>query len=175
MEMHTIADMRAGIVAIGEALGLADEARARSRAIERAVDEARSRAAARTGDRPVVLAVVDRSPGALSDVVVAGPGSYIDELLAIVGAANAMAASGVRYSHIGAEQILRARPDIILDSVHGQGEEAARADWNGLADVPAVDHGRIHLLDHRMFISPSPRADQALRGLEERIYGIRRE
>lgn len=172
LEMHTVADVRGGMLAVGQAVGRADAARDLVTSIDMAIDGARARADAHRGERPVVLAVVDREVGALKRLVVAGPGSYIDELLAIVGADNAMAASGLRYSNIGAEQILRARPTVILDTLHVADPSAAVRDWQALPQVPAVAKGRVVPLTDRMFTSPSPRLAQALQQLERAIYGI---
>lgn len=172
LDMHTLADVRAGMLAVGEALRTEAVAAAAVAAFDQAVDDVSRRGQSRPRPRPRVLAVVDRSPGGLRGVVVAGPGSYIDELLAIVGADNVMAASPLRYTTISAEQIERAAPTDILDSVHGADPVRARADWNGMAAIPAVERGRIHQLSDQLFSVPGPRVGEALHQLEQLIYGI---
>ncbi|HUH01270.1 MAG TPA: helical backbone metal receptor [Kofleriaceae bacterium] len=172
LDMHTLADVRAGMLAVGEALGAEAVAAAAVAAFDQAVDDVSRRGQSRARPRPRVLAVVDRSPGGLRGVVVAGPGSYIDELLAIIGADNVMAGSPLRYTTISAEQIERAAPTDILDSVHGADPVRARADWSRLAQIPAVARGRIHQLADQLFAVPGPRVGEALHQLEQVIYGI---
>jgi iron complex transport system substrate-binding protein len=172
LDMHTLSDVRAGILAVGVALGAEPAAAQRVAAIDAALDEVSGRARRRPRPRPRVLAVVDRSPGGLRGLVVAGPGSYIDELLALIGADNVMAGSPLRYAAISAEQIERAAPTDILDSVHGASPERARADWQVVASIPAVANQRIHQLTDQLFAVPGPRVDQALHTLEQAIYGI---
>ena len=69
----------------------------------------------RPAKRPRVLAILDREAGGLGNLVAAGPGSWIDELLAITGGENVLAGSGVRYPKVSMEEVLRGRPDVILD------------------------------------------------------------
>ncbi len=167
LPMQTIADLEHGLEATGDALGLGPRARAITGGIERAIEETRARHTG--GPRPVVMAVVDRDPSSMRSMVVAGPGSYIDELLAIVGVANAMAASGVRYANIGNEQLLQARPDIIIESVHVDHGEKPGA-WPDLPSVPALANHRIYRIDDPMFMSPSPALPEALKRLEAMVY-----
>ena len=173
LDMHTIADVRTGIRAVGDALAAPARASALIDAIDQEIAVVSGRAARRS-TRVRVLAVVERQPGVLGSVVAAGPGSYIDELLALVGVDNVMAASTVRYSTITAEQILRGRPDVILESAHG-GDGHDPSAWQVLADVPAVRDGRIYPLPDTIYQSPSPRVGEALRGLEALLYPARGE
>lgn len=175
LDMHTLADVRTGMLEVGRALGREADATAAVAAFDAEIDRASQRGQGQPRPRPRVLAVVDRSPGGLRGVVVAGPGSYIDELLALVGVDNVMAGSPLRYTAISAEQIERAAPTHILDSVHGADPERARADWSALPAIPAVERGRIHQLTDTLFAVPGPRAGEALRQLETLIYGISAE
>ena len=172
LDMHTIDDVRVGIARVGTALDATARADELINALDRDIAAVARRGQSRSDPRPRVLAVVDRQQGGLGAVVAAGPGSYIDELLAVVGVSNVMAASTVRYSNITAEQILRGQPDIILDSIHDRSGRAQR-DWSMLATVPAVVNQRIHGLADHMYRSPSPRVGQALLGLEAIIDASR--
>lgn len=167
LPMQTIADLEHGLEATGDALGAGPRARELTAGIERAIEETRARR--KDGPHPVVLAVVDRDPKTMRSMVVAGPGSYIDELLAIVGASNAMAASGVRYANIGNEQILQARPEIIIESTH-VASDAPPSPWPDLPSVPALANHRVFRINDPMFMSPSPALPEALKRLEAMIY-----
>jgi iron complex transport system substrate-binding protein len=162
-DMHTLADVRAGILAVAERLGRPEVGQQVVAEIDQAVDAAGLRRAAR-GVR--VLAVIDREAGGLGNLVAAGPGSWLDELLAIVGARNVLAAAGVRYPKISPEEILRGAPEVIVDASYGAAPARIAADWADAAGVPAVRAGRIAVLGEPYFLAPSPRVGRALAELE---------
>jgi len=164
--MHALEDVRAALTRVGERLGRAETARAVVAEIDRAVDEVGSR---RHPERPRVLAVIDRA-GGLSNLVAAGPGSWLDELLALVGAKNVLAGAPTRYPKLSIEEILRAAPDVIVDVSFGADPARAAEDWAPAARVPAVAHGRIAIVKAPYFIAPSPRIAQALAELEPIVY-----
>ena len=169
LEMQTVADVLTGLTSTGAALGTDETARAARAALERSIEAMRARGQSRA-KRVRVLIVVDRELGALRGIVAAGPGSYLDELLAVVGADNVLAGAATRYANIAPETVIEARPDVILDAVHTGDPEAAARDWNALARVPAVASGRVHLLGEPYYISPGPRVGLALEGLEKALY-----
>jgi iron complex transport system substrate-binding protein len=169
LSMHTIADVHVGLAAVGRALDRDAAAQAVQAEIERALASARARAQAR--QRPRVLGVVDRELGGLGNLVAAGPGSYLDELLAVVGAENALADYRVRYPKLSAEQILRAQPEIILDLAPAALPESGRDDWNRLPELPAVQQGRVHVLQDGIYLAPGPRIGQAIERLSALVHG----
>lgn len=176
LRMHTIEDVRAGLERVGDALGERDVAQAAVDQLDAAIARAHALTATRRGQRrPAVLAVVEREAGGLGGMVAAGPGSFLDELLAIVDARNIMASSGLRYSNISAEQLLRGKPDVILDASHGAEGPQSLEDWAPLSSVPAVQNGRVHAITESFYTSPGPRVGQALLGLERLIYGSGQE
>jgi len=172
LEMHTTADVRVGLTRVGAAIDEVAAAAAAVATMDRALSQVAERTRARSEQAaPLLLALVEREVGSLRGMVAAGPGSYLDELLALVGAGNVMAGSGLRYSTISTEQILRGQPDVILECFPSADSARARADWGVLSSVPAVSRGRVHALADRVYLSPTPRVGHALRGLEQVIYG----
>jgi len=166
--MHSLPDVRAGLEKVAARIGRPEVGRRVIDEMDRAVDEI----GLREHDRaPRVLAVIDREAGGLGNLVAAGPGSWVDELLAIVGARNVLAASGVRYPKLSPEDILREQPEIVVDASFAASPERAAADWAQVASVPAVRDGAIRVLKEPYFLSPSPRIAQALRELEAALYG----
>lgn len=154
--LHALPDVKRALRTVGARLGKADEAERVVREIDAALDGA---AARRPADRPRVLAVIDREAGGLGHLVAAGTGSWIDELLAVTGGDNVLSASPVRYPRITLEEVLRARPDVILDLSYAarSGVEPWRA-----VDVPATRTGRVVSLQAAYLLAPSPRVAQAL-------------
>jgi ABC-type Fe3+-hydroxamate transport system substrate-binding protein len=167
--MHTLADVRASLTRVGDKVGRADAARAVVAAIDRALDDAAAKRRTRPGPRPRVLAVIDREPGGLGGLVVAGPGSWIDELLAVEGAENAMMGAGARYPKISSEEVLRAQPTVILDVAFAADPATEDAIWRGVA-VPAVTAGRVVVAKEPYLQAPSPRVTDALARLEAVLY-----
>ena len=153
--IQALPDVEACLRAVGARLGRAHEADAAIAAIDRAMAAARAHPPAH---RPEVLVVIGREPAGLGDLVAAGPGSYADELVTAAGGANALAQVSARYAKIGSEEVLRARPEVILDLSLASDHGAA---WSGL-DVPAVTAGRVRMLDASYLLHPSPRVERAL-------------
>lgn len=161
--MHALPDVKTALRTVGARLGRAEQAEKVVHEIEGALDAA---AAKRPAKRPRVLAVIDREADGLGNLVAVGPGSWVDELLAVVGGENVLASSGIRYPKISLEEVLRAQPDVILDiTFAGQKSTAA---WNAV-DVPAVKQGRVVALFEPYLTAPSPRVKEALDALAKAI------
>jgi iron complex transport system substrate-binding protein len=152
--MHALPDVERALTEVGAKIGRDDAAKRAIADIEAARDAARSGQPAK---RPRVLAVIDHEAGGLGGMVAVGPGTWLDELLALAGAENVLAASGVRYPKISLEEVVRAQPDVILDV----GKAADAKPWLAV-DVPAVRDGRVRLLDAPYLMAPSPRLRDAL-------------
>lgn len=161
--MHGLADLRSAFAAVGARLGREEEAAARAEAIDQAIAAARARARGR-GLR--VLIVIDREAGGLGGMVAAASGSWLDELVAITGATNALAASSVRYPKLSPEEVLRSGADVILDVSFAADPAAAQREWAPMSAVPAVANHRVYVLKDAFLLGPSPRVAEALARLE---------
>ncbi|MDB4963461.1 MAG: periplasmic binding protein [Myxococcales bacterium] len=159
--IHALPDVKKALELIGTRLGRTAEAKATIDRIDAAIEQARAK---RPAKRPRVLAILDREAGGLGSLVAAGPGSWIDELIAIVGGENVLASAGVRYPKISMEEVIRSQPDVILDlSYAARGRNGVDA-WSA-ADVPAVKTKRVVALTEPFFTAPSPRVHEALDAL----------
>jgi ABC-type Fe3+-hydroxamate transport system substrate-binding protein len=153
---HALPDVKTALRKVGARIGRGAEADAAVAGIDAALDAAAARRPAR---HPRVLAIIDREAGGLGNLVAVGPGSWVDELLAVVGGDNVLAASGVRYPRVSLEEVLRAEPEVILDlSFAGRSSLTA---WSAVG-VPAVANGRVVGLHHPFLLAPSPRVKEAL-------------
>jgi iron complex transport system substrate-binding protein len=170
VDIHTLEDVRDGLERISARLGRAEAGRDAIARIDAAVDAA---AARKHRPAPRVLAVIDHARNELGDIYAAGPGSWIDELLAIEGASNVLASSGVRYPKINAEEILRGAPDVIIDVTFGVDQANAERAWAEVGQVPAVRNHRVVALGAPYMLAPSPRVDQALADLDAALYPVR--
>lgn len=154
--IHGIGDVKTGLEAVGAQIGKRAEADAAIATIDAALDD---HAAARPAHHPRVLIVIDRETDGLGNLVAAGPGSWIDELIAVVGGDNALSAGQTRYPKISVEEVLRTEPEIILDL--SQSGRKSLAPWSRL-DVPAVAAKRVVAISDAYLIAPSPRIAAAL-------------
>lgn len=162
LPMHTLPDVLTALRSLGELLGRQAAATAKVQEIERAIDAARAATAARgAGPAPRVLAIIDREPGGIGGLVAAGTGSWVDELLALIGADNALAGAGARYPKLALEDVLRAAPDVILDASYAADATQPLLPWAGV-DVPAVKAGRVVVAKESYVLAPSPRVAEAL-------------
>lgn len=161
--IHALPDVKTALVSVGAKIGKAGEAKHVADQIEASLDAA---AAKRPARRPRVLLILDREAGGLGNLVAAGPGSWLDELLAVVGGENVLAASGVRYPKLSMEEVLRAQPEIILDASFAA--RSSTKEWTTI-DVPAIKAGRVVVLAEPYMIAPSPRVAVALDTLAKAI------
>jgi iron complex transport system substrate-binding protein len=155
--MHSLPDVKAALRAVGERIGHARDA---ARVMEHIDGNLDDFAAHRPAHHPSVLAIIDREPSGLGGMVSIGPGSWLDELLAVVGGDNVLAHASVRYPKISIEEVLRARPDVIIDVSFGAKLDA----WQDV-EVPAVARHRVRVLAAPYLRAPSPRVDEALAAL----------
>lgn len=165
--MHALPDVRTALHVLGTRLHRTAQADRATAQIDAAIDAARAQRPARA---PRVLLVIDREAGGLGGLVAAGPGSWLDELLAIVGGNNAVVDADARYPKLGLEHILRAQPDVIIDVSYSakQGADA----WQGVA-VPAVTNHHVVALDpdrYPFLAGPSPRIAPALDVLSQAVH-----
>ena len=124
-------------------------------------------------DAPRVLLTIGREPGRLSGILTAGPGNFLDELLARLGARNLFADSPISYPEVGLEEILARRPEAIVELHPEELPEVAierlRADWRRMAELPAVEGERIHVLTGSHTVLPGPRLPLLYEALEEAL------
>ncbi len=115
IRMHSTKDVRKAVLDISKALGVIERGRKLVATIDKAIAAAKKQQAQFT-KRPKVLWVIDRQPGELSNVIAAGPGSYADELVRLVGGENALTDKAVRYPKLSREALARLPVDLIIDS-----------------------------------------------------------
>ena len=106
----------------------------------------------------------------------AGPGSFVDELLAMVNATNVGSMQGddsaavQAYYQFAPEQLVAADPDVILlpNTAYSTIDEFV-SDAR-FADLRAVKEGHVILIDDVIITRPGPRIGQGLRTLAEAVH-----
>ncbi len=109
---------------------------------------------------PRVMLALDRQAGRLANVVTPGGGTFYDELLARLGAKNVFADAIGVYPQVGAEEILRRRPEVICEiqsrPLSAGAMRALRRDWRQLGGT-ALGASRIEIVDADYTVIPGPR------------------
>lgn len=123
----TLADVGRAAILMAERCGVAERGRRLAAEIERAL------APAPLAGAPPTALVVGRQPGRMGSVLVAAPGTYLDELLGRLGAANVFADAATPYPQVGLEAFLERRPRAVVE-LHGEPQAAdverrLRHDW----------------------------------------------
>jgi len=157
----SVADVVASARLVGRALGAARAGEGLARALEGSVAAARARAEA--APRVRVLFVVGHDP-----LVVAGPGSYPDELLRLSGGENVVKESRP-WPLYPLERAVADDPDLVIDgAVLEPPEGLAR-----LSAIPAVRRGAVRRLPDDAALRPGPRLTRALDELWPMLHPAR--
>jgi iron complex transport system substrate-binding protein len=127
--------------------------------------------AAAVAGRPAVRSVFlfDTAP-----IVVAGPGSFPDELLRLAGGENLIRRGGA-YPTIGLEHLLALDPDVLLDGTLGAHD--ARSILEPLRGAPgwrelrAMKLGHIRSFQSSAVLRPGPRIGEGLYAVARALHG----
>lgn len=154
--LDTLDEILVGVEAVGRALGREEKGRALRAQIEARIEAIRARAA----DRPRVrtLVVYGWQP-----LVVAGPGSYADELLRIAGGENVAAKLRGTYPTIPAEHAVRLPAQRVIDTTMEDGAKIDLPGWEG----------KVVRARSRALVRPGPRVVESLEELFEILHGER--
>jgi iron complex transport system substrate-binding protein len=145
------------ISTLGLVCGLPERARriadALTLRVNRVVEVVRDRT------RPLVFLQINIQP-----IMSVNRNTVHHDLIHLAGGDNMTAAEPVTYPRIGLEEVIRRKPEVILvSSMEREGRfEKARQDWLQWTSIPAVQKGRVHLIDSDLIDRPSPRVVDGL-------------
>jgi iron complex transport system substrate-binding protein len=163
LDVVSVADVLAAPRVVGEAMGEAGAGQRLSAELRGEVERVRVRAGGLASSGPRrVLFVVGREP-----LVVAGPGSFPDELLRLAGCENVVR-SERPWPVYPLERAVADNPDLVVDG-------AAREPAEGIARlsaIPAVRRGAVFRLPSDDLLRPGPRM---IHGLETLFRGLHPE
>jgi iron complex transport system substrate-binding protein len=160
----TLSELYDNLSILGTLTGHETEAVDLSAALEAralAVDDA----LAGVAEKPVVYYELDSTP------FTAGPGTFVDQLIARAGGVNFGANMESAWAQVNLEQIVLADPAIIIlgDAAYGESPEtvAARPGWDVLS---AVTNKMIFPFDDNLVSRPGPRLVDGLEALARLIH-----
>ena len=163
---ETLADVAEMAVLIGERCGVeAAAAEFLDRWDRQLAPRARTHA-------PRVLLSVTREPGRMADVLVGGPGTFLDELLDRLGAVNVMADAAMSYPQVGLEEIVVRGPEVVIELQAVPGEYAKLpGDWAQVAGRLGVGELCVWVVAGDHVLIPGPRIPRLYRELEDALVG----
>ncbi len=128
--------------------------------IDSAVNTVRARVSERS--KPRVAIVIDYEP-----LVLAGPSSYLGDLVRIAGGRNIADKLGGKWPRTGLEYLIASNPEVIVDASMQEFDQdevgTVVRRWSKYPLIPAVADGRIHGHGGFLLLRPGPRlAEQAL-------------
>jgi iron complex transport system substrate-binding protein len=153
LDTSTYEGVFASLARLGRLLDREARADAMAAAMREQLESIRSAAAGLPARR--VLFVVGRDP-----LYVAGPGSHIDEMIALVGGVNVVHDAPTPYQRVSVEAILERMPEVIVDSSDNRegalrGREAG--EWAKWEFLPAVEQNRVYAVDPTRLVIPGIR------------------
>ncbi len=161
----TVREIGAMLLALGKKLGHEKQARAAKSAIDVRLEQIRFWASSRP--RVSVVVVFDANP-----LFVAGPGGFVNELLALAGGTN-LIKSGGAYPTIDVERLLSLEPDVIIDAVNVSIDPAKPSQlpkMPGWATLGAVRRGRVRRLLSSTALRPGPRIAEGLAAVVRALH-----
>jgi iron complex transport system substrate-binding protein len=174
----TLKDVSSAMLRIGDAAGIPGEARTAVAGMEERLE--RVRRLPQTVPRPRVLLIMGRTADALTGIVAAGAGSYLNDLVGIAGGTNVVTdISSLPYPQLSLESILKLDPDVIVDTIDMGATEAERERrntegqelWRRYRTISAVRNGRVRAAQTDALFVPGPRVVEAAEWLADVIRG----
>ena len=161
----SIADIQADVLFIGECVGAADAAQALVDEMQAGIDEIAALGATVTEKKRVAVEV-----SALPYLCYAGGGTYLNEMIELIGAENAYGENDPWFSATE-EAAVAANPDVILTTISylpdPVDEIVNREGWN---EVKAIANHEVYQLDDESSNQPNHRIVKALRQMAECVY-----
>lgn len=121
---------------------------------------------------PRTLLVLSRTPGTLEGVYVVGPGTFLADLLDLVGARPAIPDATAPYFQLSLETLVASPPEVVVELRPGEdlddaARDALRKDWVR----PGLESARIGFVTFDGAMIPGPRVVETARHLADAIHG----
>ncbi len=172
----TIAGIYESIRRIGAAAGVPGRAAALCAQIRNGLAAVRRRVEKLPRRRTVF--VIGRTPGRLENIVTAGPGTFLNELIETAGGSNLFRDSAAAYAKVSLEELLARNPEVIIDmgemsetvGVTETQKRAVVALWGRYPSLAAVERHAVYAVASDIFVVPGPRVVQAAEALARMIH-----
>jgi len=160
IDPRTLEDVARDIRTIGKITARPKTADKVARSIETAISEVKKERAGKPSRR--VLVVIQSNP-----LWVAGPRTFVDEMLTIANAANVSHDASPGFVTFSRELAISRNPDIIITGQRSDIDFFTKSpEWRG---VNAVRNKRIYVIDSDLLFRAGPRLAEGLRELASKI------
>jgi len=171
--VRRLSELPQGIKELGVAVGSKDKAEKLAEEIERATNNFKTR---RQGPNPLSPTPGKVAPGGVvvkqkvlfiiwpEPLIVAGPGTAIDDVITLLGCENVASGAKVRYPKYSIEEIIRQAPDLVfIGKGHANMKEVSETLLRRMAGVPAVRKGAVFFVSDNLYrLGP-----RVVKGIEE--------
>jgi iron complex transport system substrate-binding protein len=149
LRIEDLKTLFASIHAIGDRLGASQAAAKLVGDLHAELDQLQQTAAQRPPQK--VFLCIGRASGDVRRLTTVGAGTFLDDVLQLLGAQNAFGDLGQRYGQVSLEALVARAPDVIIelrpdDPDDPDHRRRLRQEWNVLSTVPAVQNGRVCVL-----------------------------
>ena len=149
-------DVFRAIPQLGKATGEEAKAEAQLARLRKQFDTVRGR----VKDAPKVKTLIVVNDDGRS---VAGPGTFLDDILKAAGGENAAEALGVQWPTVDREKILQLQPQVVIHLLPAASPQVVREAhkfWADLPQLPAVKNKRVHVLTEWYALLPGDHVGQ---------------
>ena len=107
--------------------------------------------------------------------MVAGPNTFVGELMVIAGLKNAVGESAVAYPAWDREAVINANPEWIITACMEDTQDGNQPEWTRLESVGAVQKEQIRKVNPDWVLRPGPRMGKGVRALREALKPVSKE
>jgi iron complex transport system substrate-binding protein len=159
-ETDTLPGIERCVQELGDRLARPEQAQAVIREFSGRLDAVRARAAGRP--KPRVFLTVSRDPDRLANILTAGKGTFLDQMIEAAGGLNVFGHLDMIYPQVSPEAVIAQRPEVIIEMIPElkstpEIEIRLHEQWKQLGSIPAVQNGRVHVITDDNCLIPSPR------------------
>ena len=109
-----------------------------------------------------MLLTVARQTDRLANILTAGKGTFLDQMLEVAGGVNVFGHLEMSYPQVSPEGIVAHRPDVIIElmpevEMNAALKEQMLDQWRALGHCPAVVNSRVFFITDQHALIPSPR------------------
>ncbi len=165
LEATTLADVHRVLLVVGRLVSSTERGEAAWLQIQAQINVAARRIPSRWRGKRVFFEVSE-APHAAS------AGSFIGELLALLGLSNAVPANLGPFPQLNPEYIVRAQPDLIMASERELGTMASRPGWSELQALRRGNTCGLESARFEVLVRPGPRLGEAAEEIADCLSGL---
>lgn len=121
------------------------------------------------GAKPVSAVLAYQS----QPLILSGPGTFADDMIANAGGINLARDAGVQYPRYSMESLVEKSPQVIIDVSMGNfsgADSQAKEFWSQWPDISAVKNKRVAVMDPDLITRPGPRLFEGLIDLAKILH-----